>query len=251
MNVDPDRLVQCLANVLTNSAKYTEPGGEIRIETREAGGEVTISVTDNGVGIPPDLLPKVFELFVQGERTLDRSQGGLGIGLSIVKRLIEMHDGSVRITSEGERRGTTCELRLPLIDGQRASTAVSGTRAQSKARRILVVDDNEDAANTLAMILKLEGHDVDTAYSGAEAFERIEKFRPEIVLLDIGLPGLDGYQVAERVRMQPALRDVHLVAMTGYGQEADRQRTREAGFAAHLVKPVDFDDLSHALAELG
>ena len=249
VNVDPERLVQCLANVLTNSAKYTEHGGLIHVETREAAGEVLISVTDNGVGIAADLLPSVFELFVQGERTLDRSQGGLGIGLSIVKRLVEMHEGSVRITSEGERLGTTCELRLPLIDGQRATTPVV-VSPDTKSRRILVVDDNEDAANTLAMILKLEGHEVDTTYSGAEVLERIEKFRPEIVLLDIGLPNLDGYQVAERVRMQPDLCDVQLVAMTGYGQDADRLRTREAGFAAHLVKPVDFPDFKRALAAL-
>jgi signal transduction histidine kinase len=249
VNVDPERLVQCLSNVLTNAAKYTDPGGEIHIETRDFAGEVTISVADNGMGIPPDLLPKVFELFVQGERTLDRSQGGLGIGLSIVKRLIEMHSGSVEIFSEGDRRGTRFELRLPLIDGQRASTPVV-VSPQTESRRILVVDDNEDAAHTLAMILKLEGHEVDSAYSGAEALERIEKLRPEIVLLDIGLPNLDGYQVAKRVRMQPELRGVQLVAMTGYGQEADRLRTREAGFAAHLVKPVDFPDLKRALAAL-
>ena len=181
-------------------------GGLIHVETREEAGEAIISVNDNGVGIAPELLPDIFDLFVQGERTLDRSQGGLGIGLSLVKRLIEMHGGSVRIVSDGERLGTTCELRLPLINGLVAATPDVET-PETRSRRILVVDDNEDAANTLAMILKLEGHDVETAYSGAEAFARIDIFQPEIVLLDIGLPNLDGYQVAERMRRQPNLRE--------------------------------------------
>jgi len=249
VNVDPERLVQCLSNVLTNAAKYTDPGGAIQIETRDFGGEVTISVTDNGMGIPRELLPKVFELFVQGERTLDRSQGGLGIGLSIVKRLIEMHDGSVEILSDGDRRGTRFEMRLPLYDSViAAEPAVAPTT--SARRRILVVDDNEDAANTLAMILKLEGHEIDTAYSGAQALERVDEFMPDIVLLDIGLPELDGLQVAARIRANPKFRRVRLVAITGYGKDADRARTREAGFSSHLVKPVDFADLKRALAEL-
>jgi len=186
---------------------------------------------------------------VQGERTLDRSQGGLGIGLSIVKRLIEMHDGSVEILSDGDRRGTRFEMRLPLYDSViAAEPAVAPTT--SARRRILVVDDNEDAANTLAMILKLEGHEIDTAYSGAQALERVDEFMPDIVLLDIGLPELDGLQVAARIRANPKFRRVRLVAITGYGKDADRARTREAGFSSHLVKPVDFADLKRALAEL-
>jgi CheY-like chemotaxis protein len=249
VDVDPERLVQCVANLLTNAAKYTEPGGEIHVETRDELHEVIVSVSDNGVGIPAELLPKVFDLFVQGERTLDRSQGGLGIGLSIVKRLIEMHDGSVRIASGGERRGTAVEIRLPLIEGD---VVVQKRTAElhAQARRILVVDDNEDAANTLAMILKLEGHEVDTAYSGAEAMGRIEEFDPAVVLLDIGLPGFDGFQIAERIRAQPRHRNVRLVAITGYGQDADRARTREAGFTSHLVKPVDFTELKRVLASM-
>ena len=250
VNVDPERLVQCLSNVLTNAAKYTDPGGEIHIGTRDFGGEVTISVTDNGMGIPPDLLPKVFELFVQGERTLDRSQGGLGIGLSIVKRLIEMHDGSVEIFSEGDRRGTRFELRLPLHERTVVAEPAPAPRKSSR-RRILVVDDNEDSANTLAMILKLEGHEIDTTYSGEHALERLDEFKPEIVLLDIGLPELDGLQVAARIRANPKFRSVRLVAITGYGKQADRDRTRAAGFSAHLVKPVDFADLKRAIADLG
>jgi signal transduction histidine kinase len=250
VDVDPERLVQCLSNVLTNAAKYTDAGGDIRIETRDAGGRVTISVTDNGIGIPKELLPKVFELFVQGERTLDRSQGGLGIGLSIVKRLIEMHDGTVKVMSEGDRRGTRFEMDLPLLESVVPAEPPPAPK-KSAQRRILVVDDNEDSANTLAMILKLEGHEIDTAYSGAQALERVDEFAPDIVLLDIGLPGLDGLQVAKRIRANPRHRAVRLVAITGYGKEADRARTREAGFTTHLVKPVDFVDLKRAIAELG
>ena len=247
VNVDPERLVQCLANVLTNAAKYTEPGGEIQVDTRDEGGTVTISVSDNGVGIAPELLPHVFELFVQGERTLDRSQGGLGIGLSIVRRLIEMHDGSVRISSDGERRGTRFELRLPLYAGVVVAAAPAKPQ-EGMSRRVLVVDDNEDAANTLAMILKMEDHEVDTAYSGAQALEHIGEFRPDVVLLDIGLPGLDGYGVAEKIREKYGKLGIQLIAITGYGQEADRIRTREAGFVHHLVKPVDFADLRRVLS---
>ena len=247
VNVDPERLVQCLANVLTNAAKYTEPGGEIHVDTRDEAGMVTITVTDNGVGIAPELLPRVFELFVQGERTLDRSQGGLGIGLSIVRRLVEMHDGNVRISSEGERRGTRFELRLPLYDGA-VDAQPAATPQDGLSRRVLVVDDNEDAANTLAMILKMEGHEVDTAYSGAQALERVDEFQPAVVLLDIGLPGLDGYGVAERIRAKHGKLGIQLIAITGYGQETDRVRAREAGFVHHLVKPVDFADLRRVLS---
>jgi len=234
--------------VLTNSAKYTESGGEIHIETRDESGEVTIAVTDNGVGISQELLPKVFDLFVQGERTLDRSQGGLGIGLSIVKRLVEMHYGRVSVSSAGHQLGTRFELRLPLLEGV---TAVPSSPAAipDTPRRVLIVDDNEDAANTMAMILKLEGHEIATAYSGVQALACMDEFKPEVVLLDIGLPGLDGFQVAKRIRAQAKYQRTRLLAMTGYGREADRQRTREAGFSGHLVKPVDFGDLKRMLAE--
>ena len=249
VDVDPERLVQCLSNVLTNAAKYTEPGGEIQVDIRDERGEVMISVTDNGMGIAPELLPKVFDLFVQGERTLDRSQGGLGIGLSIVKRLMEMHEGSVSISSGGERCGTRVELRLPLLRAD-ASRQPRVAVANGAARRILVVDDNEDAANTLAMILKLDGHEVETAFSGLEALERAAGFAPEVMLLDIGLPGLDGFEVAARIRAQARFRGLRLIAITGYGQQGDRARTREAGFAGHLVKPVDFTELKRVLGAL-
>ena len=247
VDVDTERLVQCLSNGLTNAAKYTPPGGEIQVETIDRDGEVTVKVRDNGVGISPELLPKVFDLFVQGDRALDRSQGGLGIGLSIVKRLIEMHEGTVRVTSGGERQGTTFEIRLPLLaESAVVQTAPSSTA--SRPRRVLVVDDNEDASNTLAMILQFEGHEIRTAYSGVDALQQADQFNPEVVLLDIGLPGLDGYQVAERLRATH--RDLRLIAITGYGQETDRKRTQDAGFADHLVKPVDYADLKKVLDSL-
>ncbi len=249
VNVDPERIVQCLGNLLTNAAKYTEPGGAIRIDTREIDGQASIAIADNGVGIAAELLPKVFDLFVQGERTLDRAQGGLGIGLSLVKKLVGMHEGSVHIDSAGALRGTTCEIRLPLHEGAAAS-ARPAPAAASRAHRILVVDDNEDAANTLAMILEMDGHEIATAHSGLEALDRVEAFRPGVVLLDIGLPGLDGYQIAQRIRREPRFEGIRLVALTGYGTSTDRQRAHEAGFTHHLVKPVDFADLKRTLDSL-
>ncbi len=249
VNVDPERIVQCLGNLLTNAAKYTEPGGAIRIDTRETDGQVGIAVADNGVGIAFELLPKVFDLFVQGERTLDRAQGGLGIGLSLVKKLVEMHDGSVHIDSAGPLRGTTCEIRLPLHEGTAAHTNPTDASA-SRSHRILVVDDNEDAATSLALILELDGHQIATAHSGMEALDRVEDFRPEIVLLDIGLPGLDGYQIAQRIRREARFEGIRLVALTGYGTSSDRQRAQDAGFTHHLVKPVDFADLKRTIDSL-
>ncbi len=249
VDVDTERLVQCLSNVLANSAKYTEPGGQIDVETCDGDGEVCVRVRDNGVGISPELLPKVFDLFVQGDRTLDRAQGGLGIGLSIVKRLIEMHDGTVRVASGGEQQGTTFEIRLPLLR-ERVVAPPAASVLDSRARRVLVVDDNEDAANTLAMILRLDGHEIRTAYSGLGALEEFAAFQPDVVLLDIGLPELDGYQVAKRILALPRERGARLVAITGYGQETDRQRAQDAGFTNHLVKPVDFGELKRVLDSL-
>jgi signal transduction histidine kinase len=249
VDADPERLVQCIANVLTNAAKYTPAGGEIRIEFREEAAKARVIISDNGVGIPAELLPQIFDLFVQGDRTLDRAQGGLGIGLSIVKRLIEMHEGAVTATSAGTNQGATFEIELPLMKGKVASAAPA-TPEKPDARRILVVDDNEDAATTLAMILKLDGHHVETAFCGSEALERAGTFRPNVVLLDIGLPGLDGYEVAKRLRELDSADSMCLVAITGYGQEADRQRARAAGFAEHLVKPIEFAVLQRILAAL-
>ena len=247
VNGDAERLVQCVANVLTNAAKYTDRSGRIEVGLREEGTEAVITIKDDGAGIAPDLLPHVFDLFVQSTRTLDRSQGGLGIGLSVVKRLVEMHGGRVLAASDGVGRGATFEIRLPLLEADdRPSTQAQ--RPKPAPSRILVVDDNQDAADSLAMMLALDGHEVRQTYAGAPALACLREFRPDVILLDIGLPGMDGYEVARRIREQPDGASVRLIALTGYGQESDKSRTRAAGFDEHLVKPVELRNLHQALA---
>jgi signal transduction histidine kinase/ActR/RegA family two-component response regulator len=241
---DHARLVQSLANILTNAAKYTDPGGEIRLSLEQQADEAVIKVTDNGVGISAELLPRLFDLFVQGDRSLDRSQGGLGIGLSVVKRLIDMHGGRVGAHSDGPGRGSTFEIRLPLIE---APLQVRSAKEAHKfpGRRILVVDDNEDAANSLAVILELEGHSVDIVYTAKDALEHAQASSPEVILLDVGLPEMSGYEVATRLR--PKLLATQIVALTGYGHAEDIRRASAAGFDAHVVKPVDFEMLMQIL----
>jgi CheY-like chemotaxis protein len=207
-----------------------------------------VTITDNGMGMSDALVATVFDLFVQGERTLDRAQGGLGIGLSIVKRLVDMHGGTVTATSGGPGRGSSFEIRLPLADDTHPATELPAP-AQLRPRRILVVDDNEDGATMLAALLEFDGHQVTTSLSGLEAVDIAIAARPDVVLLDIGLPGLDGYEVARRIRAA-ADGAVRLVAITGYGRDEDRARARDAGFAAHLVKPVNFDALRRVLADI-
>jgi CheY-like chemotaxis protein/anti-sigma regulatory factor (Ser/Thr protein kinase) len=246
--VDGDfaRLVQFVVNLLTNAAKYTEPHGRIRVETRAEASSVVIEVSDTGTGVSPELLPGIFDLFVQGDRTLDRAEGGLGVGLSVVKRLIEMHEGSVGVSSAGLGHGATFEIRLPRI----AAPARAGEDAQgveSSPRRILIVDDNPDAANCLAMLLGLAGHETEVAHGALEALERVESFQPEMALLDIGLPGMNGYELARRLRIDAKLAGIRLVALTGYGQAEDQQRALAAGFDDHLVKPVDLAELERSL----
>jgi signal transduction histidine kinase/CheY-like chemotaxis protein len=244
---DVTRLVQALVNVLTNAAKYTDRGGAIRIQTRGTADAVYIEVTDNGAGIPAELLPQIFELFVQGDRTLDRSQGGLGIGLAVVKKLIEMHGGQIIARSEGLGWGSSFELRLPRAPAPAAADAQS-TQSNASARRVLIVDDNADAADSLALLLSLEGHETVCVYSAAAALQRVSGFAPDVVLLDIGLPDTDGYEVARRLRMLPGCAAIRLIALTGYGQPGDRDRAIAAGFEAHLVKPVDLTELGQLLA---
>jgi PAS domain S-box-containing protein len=243
---DHARLVQSVANVLTNAAKYTDPGGEIRLELRRQGEQAVIAVSDTGVGIAPDLLPRVFDLFVQGERSLDRSQGGLGIGLSVVKRLVEMHQGRVTAFSEGHGRGSVFEIHLPLIDAPAGSQAHPTARG-IQAKRILIVDDNVDAANSLAEILQIDGHLTEVVYTGKDALSSALARPVDVILLDIGLPDMNGYEVA--ARMRPKLGPVQLIALTGYGQTEDVRRATEAGFDAHLIKPVDFDELERIIAD--
>ena len=246
---DRARLVQCLCNLLNNSAKYSATHAEITLLVADAPDSVTIEVRDNGTGISAELLPHIFELFIQAERSLDRSQGGLGIGLSIVKRLVEMHRGTVSAASEGIGLGCTFSIRLPRVAAPERAAGDRVARTVPK-RRILVVDDNSDVADSLAMLLRLEGHEVEVAYSAPGTLEAVQRMRPEAVFLDIGLPQMDGYEIARRLRADPAARQVHLTALTGYGQERDRERAREAGFDAHLVKPADIKAVNQILASL-
>ncbi len=242
---DAIRLLQVLANLLTNAAKYTPDGGHLRVAVARADGDAVVRVKDNGVGITAELLPRVFDLFTQGDRSLARSEGGLGIGLTLVKRLVELHGGTVEVHSDGPGKGSEFAVRLPLLKEQVRSMKdekeedLSSSPASPPSRRVLVVDDNLDAAESLAMLLKVEGHETRTAHDGPAALEAAEAFRPEVIFLDIGLPRMDGYEVARRLRAQPGSAGVLLVALTGYGQEEDRRRTEEAGFDAHLVKPAD------------
>ncbi|HKB40632.1 MAG TPA: ATP-binding protein, partial [Gemmataceae bacterium] len=252
---DLTRLAQVVLNLLNNSAKYTPEGGHIRLAVGTEDNRAVLRVRDDGVGIAPELLPKVFDLFTQAERTLDRSQGGLGIGLTLVKKLTEMHGGTVEAHSAGPGRGSEFVLRLPLLSQEADAAKRNGqggavARGRSAARRILVVDDNKDAADSLAMLLGVLGNDVRTAGDGWRAVEVAGEYRPDLVFLDIGLPGMDGYAVARRLRALPALGGAVLVAVTGYGSLGDRQRSEEAGFYGHMVKPVEFAALEELLTAL-
>ncbi len=244
---DRARLAQSLSNLLHNAAKYTDSRGSITLVVRASETHIDFAVHDDGSGITSELLPHVFELFVQSERTLDRAQGGLGIGLSLVKGLIEMHDGTVTAASAGPQRGSTFTVRLPRAAPAKAVNGAADALSVP-LRRVLIVDDNVDAADSLAQLLKGSGHEVETAYSAISALECLERGCPEFVLLDIGLPELDGYQLARRVRAIPRLSATRLIAVTGYGQAEDRLRARAVGFDDHLVKPVDLPALDRILA---
>ncbi|MEO8628202.1 MAG: ATP-binding protein [Betaproteobacteria bacterium] len=247
---DAARLAQVVSNLLNNAAKYTDDYGKISISAEREAKQVVIKVTDNGTGITPELLPRVFELFTQAERTLDRSQGGLGIGLALVKSLVTMHGGNVEARSENAGVGSEFIVRLPLL--MQAASDRPGRLTVAPAtnpRRILVVDDNVDAADSLAMLLNSEGHEVLVAYDSASAFAIARERPPQILLLDIGLPGTDGYALARRLRALTELRDATLIAVTGYGLPEDRERSKAAGFDHHLVKPIDFEVLRALLAE--
>ena len=264
---DPVRLTQIVANLLNNAAKYTAAAGQIWLSVRPEGNDLVISVRDAGTGIAPDMLPRVFEPFTQIDRHADRAQGGLGIGLTLVKSLTELHGGSVRAHSEGEGRGSEFVVRLPLA-ARSTEPAASGestaggssdaggehtARAPGAlaARRVLVVDDNRDAADSLAALLQLTGAEVRVVYDGAEALAAMATYRPAAVLLDIGMPGMDGHEVARRIRRDAAARDVMLIALTGWGQEEDRRRSRASGFDHHLIKPVDVSVLEQVLSSQG
>jgi PAS domain S-box-containing protein len=246
---DFDRLVQCVGNVLSNAAKFTGPGGEVSVRTRAEDSTAVIEVVDSGAGISADLLPRIFDLFVQGDRTLGRERGGLGIGLAIVKRLVQMHGGQVAAASPGLGHGSTFEIRLPRVAKLHARGAEAAA-VKAPPRRVLIVDDNVDAADSLAALLKLHGHETQAVYSGLEALERIESFRPQVALIDIGLPKMNGYELAKRLRETQGCAALGLIALTGYGRLEDRERARAAGFDNHLVKPVELPALERALAQL-
>jgi PAS domain S-box-containing protein len=255
VEADGARLAQVLSNLLNNAAKYTEDGGRIDLSVEQAQGAVVIRVRDNGIGMAPERLTSVFDMFEQIEGGADRSHGGLGIGLTLARRLIEMHGGKIEAHSAGLGKGSEFVTRLPAL----AETATESAPKPAEKppapsaygpRRLLVVDDNVDSAESMAVLLRFYGHEVRLAHDGEAALEEARAFRPDVMFLDLNLPKIDGYEVARRLRLEPAMSGMTLVAMTGYGQEEERRRTREAGFHSHLVKPVDFDMLQDLLSSL-
>jgi signal transduction histidine kinase len=248
---DPVRLVQVIGNVLGNAAKYTDRGGRIELCAGAQNNLAEIRVRDNGIGIPADRLPAIFDLFTQLEQGVEHPQSGLGIGLALVRQLVEMHGGNVSAHSEGNGRGSEFVIRLPLhVAAPQPQPATPRTRAagQHRPRRILVADDNVDALESLTRVLQLSGHEIFSAPNGQAALDAAERYRPEVALLDVGMPLVDGYEVARRLRAQSWGAPMLLVAVTGWGQEADRRRSKEAGFNAHLVKPLDLDELTELLS---
>ncbi len=252
LDADLTRLSQVLSNLLTNSAKYTERGGTIILSAESNGGAAVVSVRDNGIGIPARALPTIFDMFSQVDRPIERSTGGLGIGLALVKGLVEMHGGTVEARSEGEGRGSMFTVTLPTVADEEpvADAPGDGQATAGRVRRVLVVDDNHDGAESMADMLRLLGHQVHTAHDGLEAVEQAERFRPEVILMDIGMPVLNGLEATQRIRERPWGRGVAIIALTGWGQDGDRERSREAGCDGHLVKPVDLADLARALTDL-
>ena len=243
LEADATRLEQVFGNLLGNASKYGGPGCHITLRAKRDGGEVAVCVCDDGAGIDPALLPNIFGLFVQASRTLDRAHGGLGIGLTLVQRLVRLHGGTVEASSDGLGHGAEFIVRLPVLAEPPPTPAPAAPAVRDTARRILIVDDNEDSARSLATLQRRRGHETRTAFAGPEGLLAAEKFRPEVVLLDIGLPGMDGYEVARRLRAMPAAADALIVAMTGYGSAADQALARAAGFDEHLTKPVDLERL--------
>lgn len=247
---DPVRLAQVFSNLLNNACKFTESEGAISITAERRDAEVAITVRDTGIGIAPEKLESIFEMFAQVDQTLERTRSGLGIGLTLVKRLVELHGGRIVAKSEGLGRGSEFAVHLPVLadNAVPAQIKVAPGVVTTTPQRILVTDDNQDAADSVAMLLRLSGHEVETAYDGLKAFQKAEAYKPDIMLLDIGLPGMNGYEVCRSIRQQPWGKDIRIVALTGWGQDQDRRIAREAGFDDHLVKPVDPQTLRRAIA---
>jgi PAS domain S-box-containing protein len=254
VNADPVRMAQVVSNLLTNAAKYTESNGRIWLRAQRENGWAVLKVQDNGIGISTEMLPHVFDLFVQADHAVTRSQGGLGIGLTLVKNLVEMHGGKVEAHSEGPGKGCQFVVRLPLLAPEHLTPTEEGNRQQEpiphSGHRLMVVDDNKDAAMSLVVLLRLLGNEVQVAYDGPTALALAASYRPDFVFLDIGMPGMDGFEVARRMRQHPGLEEVVLAALTGWGQEDDRRRTAEAGFNFHLVKPPELKVVEGLLAKL-
>jgi PAS domain S-box-containing protein len=265
LDADPARLVQMLSNLLDNAAKYTQPGGSIRVAVEQEGGKAVVSVTDTGIGIPLDMLERVFDMFAQVDQSLERSHGGLGIGLTLVKRLVELHGGDIVAESAGVGMGSTFSVRLPLVEAPREPAAreiaaldtaarnaagISDANAVQATLRVMVVDDNVDAAATLGMLLQHMGHDVNIAHDGERALQAAAAHNPDVIFMDIGLPEMSGYQVARRMRTDLGLTSAYIVALTGYGSTVDQCNSREAGFNMHIVKPIEPDQLRDLMANL-
>ena len=252
IEADPVRLAQAISNLLNNAAKYSERNGHIRVAAAIQGHEVSVSVRDSGIGIAPEQFPQLFVMFSQVNSAQGKSQGGLGIGLTLVKQLVEMHGGRVEAKSDGLGRGAEFILRLPIaVESSAAVTAVKSAEStgQQRAWRILIVDDNRDGADSLTTMLRLQGHETRTAYDGEQGVAEAEAYRPEIVLLDIGLPKMNGYDVCRTIRARPWGKSILMLALTGWGQDDDRRKSSEAGFDRHLVKPVDPKLLIELLAD--
>jgi CheY-like chemotaxis protein/anti-sigma regulatory factor (Ser/Thr protein kinase) len=254
LDADPARIAQVIGNLLNNAARYTPVGGTIDVSARRVGDELVLAIADNGIGIPDEALGDIFEMFTQVGRHAEREHGGLGIGLALVRRLVELHGGSVEVQSAGPGRGTTVQVRLPLAaapgDGDRTADRPDPAPHARKCRRILVVDDNRDAAESLAVILRLSGHCVEVAYDGWQAIETARALQPELVFLDIGLPGMSGHDVAREMKALPEAAGALLVALTGWGAAADRALSRAAGFDEHLTKPADPGDVERVVERL-
>jgi CheY-like chemotaxis protein len=252
LDADPARLAQIIGNLLNNASKFTDRGGRVWLDAATEDGLAIIRVRDTGIGIAAEQLPRLFDMFTQVETSLERSRDGLGIGLTLVKTLVEMHGGTVEARSEGLGCGSEFIVRLPLatVASVAVSSAAAGKPRSAVSRRILIVDDSQDGAESLAMLLELAGHQTHQAHDGVSALEAAGRIRPDVVLLDIGLPRMNGYEVCRRIRKESWGQDLVLVALTGWGQAEDREQSREAGFDAHMVKPVDHDALEGFLASL-
>jgi two-component system CheB/CheR fusion protein len=250
LNIDAVRMAQVVANLLNNAAKYSERRSRVDLSAEKMEAELLIRVRDNGVGIKAEMLPHVFDLFTQSERNLAQSEGGLGIGLALVRRLVELHGGKVSASSAGPGQGSEFVIRLPWSDDAESTRPddIAPTRPTMTPLRILVVDDNKDAAASLGMLLRIGRHQIETANSGDQALDIAARQKPQVVILDLGLPQMDGFEVAKRLRQQPGMEKALFIALTGYGGEEDRQRSQQASFSHHFTKPIELPALEAALA---